>query len=93
MNLKPNVPQIKEGLYDGRYLNSRLGDYLGYPSVTGGPNDNHVFAPNSLSPTFNAIPLLGYQHIYLEWYAPQRWINYLEKSGNAHPLKIYVLIA
>ncbi len=85
-NAKPNVPQIKEGMYDGRYMNSRLGDYLGYPSASGGPNDKHVFAPNNLSTTFNAIPFLGYQHIYLEWYAPQRWINYLEKNGNEHPL-------
>ncbi len=87
-NPKTNVPQIKENLYDnqGRYINSRLGDYLGYPSVTGGTNDQITFAKNDLAPTFNALPFLGYQHIYLEWYAPQRWITYLTKLGDAHPL-------
>ena len=76
---KPNVPQIKEGLYPKPYINSRLGDYLGYPSVPNGLS----YIPNPLSNTYNAIPFLGYQHIYLEWYAPQRWLNYLQ-SNNAY---------
>lgn len=80
---KPNIPQIKENLYPKPYINSRLGDYLGYPSVPEGL----TYLPNPLSQTYNAIPLLGYQHIYLEWYAPQRWINYLQNSNTmGHPL-------
>ena len=63
-----------------------MGDYLGYPSKTGSSTDNIAYAQNDLAPTFNALPFLGYQHIYLEWYAPQRWINYLEKNGSLHPL-------
>ena len=80
---KPNVPQIEEALYPKPYVNSRLGDYLGYPSVPDGLN----YFPNPHSTTYNAIPLLGYQHIYLEWYAPQRWVNYLaNNSFYNHPL-------
>lgn len=77
-DVKPNVPQIKEGMFPKPYVNSRLGDYLGYPSVPNGLN----YFPNPLSNTFNAIPFLGYQHIYMEWYAPQRWLNYLNNNNS-----------
>lgn len=76
--VKPNVPQIEEALYPKPYVNSRLGDYLGYPSVPVGLD----YKPNPLSTTYNAIPFLGYQHIYLEWYAPQRWLNYLQHNNS-----------
>ena len=77
MSPKPSAP-IGQSL--PKYPNGRLADYLGLPSVWSGTN---VSAPEQIPDKdyFNMFPLLAYHKIVLDWYSPQRWVEYYNSSG------------
>lgn len=61
------------------YPNGRLADYLGLSAVditTGGEKD------------VSAMPFLAYQKIYLDHYAPKRWVNYRNADGSETDLNL-----
>ena len=85
---KPEIPKFrmapKPGVKIGeslpKYPNGRLADYLGLPSVWSGTNTNTVEnIPDK--DFFNMFPLLAYHKIVLDWYSPQRWVEYYNSSG------------
>ena len=59
-----------------KYPNGRLADYLGLPSVWNGEQTNTVENIPEKD-FFNMFPLLAYQKVILDWYSPQRWVEYL----------------
>ena len=61
-----------------KYPCGRLADYLGVSPEYGIPNQD-------IQP-ISAMPFLAYQKIFLDYYAPQRWVNYLLETGQSHPL-------
>lgn len=64
-----------ENLYPGtKYKNGRLADYLGLGEV------DLLNGAQSVS----AMPFLAYQRIFLDHYAPKRWVNYKDADGNPH---------
>lgn len=76
---KPSAP-IGQSL--PKYPNGRLADYLGIPSVWYGTAQ----APDKIPDKdyFNIFPLLAYHKIILDWYSPQRWVEYLNASDDAN---------
>lgn len=59
------------------YPNGRLADYLGIGAVdTSGGAGQGV----------NAMPFLAYHKIYLDHYAPKRWVNYTNPDGTVTQL-------
>lgn len=80
---KPEVPMIHNKTVEAGYPDyplGRLGDYLG---ISKDWNPDQPYA----HPPVTAFPFLAYNKIYLDWYAPQRWVNYLFDSGQTqHPL-------
>ena len=88
---KPEIPKFRMapttsapiGQSLPKYPNGRLADYLGLPSVWSGKNTNT--AENIPEKDFfNMFPLLAYQKIVLDWYSPQRWVEYLNVSDDAN---------
>ena len=77
MSPKPTA-RIGESL--PKYPNGRLADYLGLPSVWSGTKWR---APEEIPDKdyFNMFPLLAYHKIVLDWYSPQRWVEYYNSSG------------
>lgn len=55
----------------------QLADYLGL---------NMLGTKQSTDMYISALPFLAYQKIFIDNYAPQRWINFLQKNGQVHPL-------
>lgn len=91
---KPEIPKFRmastpnapKGESLPKYPNGRLADYLGLPSVWSGTNAN----PLSETPEkdfFNIFPLLAYHKIVLDWYSPQRWVEY---SNNGEDSQILI---
>lgn len=80
MSPKPNA-SIGESL--PKYPNGRLADYLGLPSVWSGTQGTTLndFPDKDF---FNMFPLLAYHKIVLDWYSPQRWVEYLNASDDAN---------
>lgn len=80
MSPKPTAP-IGQSL--PKYPNGRLADYLGLPSVWSGSRWN---APEEIpnKDYFNMFPLLAYHKIVLDWYSPQRWVEYYNASDDAN---------
>lgn len=88
---KPEIPKFRMaskptaaiGQSLPKYPNGRLADYLGLPSVWSGKNTNSV---NEIPDKdfFNMFPLLAYHKIVLDWYSPQRWIEYFNASDDAN---------
>jgi hypothetical protein len=78
-----NIPSAKIGESLPKYPNGRLADYLGLPSVWSGKNTNSV---NEIPDKdfFNMFPLLAYHKIILDWYSPQRWVEYLNAGDDAN---------
>lgn len=80
---QPQIPVFNEKFTEANYPNypmGRLGDYLG---VSQGWNPEAPFN----NPAISAFPFLAYNKIFLDWYAPQRWVNYLIDSNQSqHPL-------
>ena len=80
MASKPSAP-IGQSL--PKYPNGRLADYLGLPSVWSGTQASS--AENTPDKDFfNMFPLLAYHKIILDWYCPQRWVEYLNASDDAN---------
>ena len=85
---KPEIPKflmapkstVAIGQSLPKYPNGRLADYLGLPSVWSGSNWR---APEEIPDKdyFNMFPLLAYHKIVLDWYSPQRWVEYYNSSG------------
>ena len=82
-NQKPEIPKFRMspistepiGQSLPKYPNGRLADYLGLPSVWSGTEDSTP----EITPDkdyFNMFPLLAYHKIVLDWYSPQRWVEY-----------------
>lgn len=72
----PTIPTFKPTPRvnpEDKYLNGRLADYLG-------------ISDRSNMDKLSLFPFLAYQTIFLEYYAPARWVEYLQANGNAHPL-------
>ncbi len=80
MSPKPTAP-IGQSL--PKYPNGRLADYLGLPSVWSGTQTS---SPDEIPDKdyFNMFPLLAYHKIVLDWYSPQRWVEYLNASDDAN---------
>ena len=76
-------PTVKIGESLPKYPNGRLADYLGLPSVWSGSKWR---APEEIPDKdyFNMFPLLAYHKIVLDWYTPQRWVEYY--SSGEHSL-------
>lgn len=95
-NQKPEIPKFRmsqkptkvvaESL--PKYPNGRLADYLGLPSVWSGTNAPAGDVPDK--DYFNMFPLLAYHKIILDWYSPQRWVEYAN-STNLESNKLYQL--
>ena len=81
-NQKPEIPKFRmspkpsknTGESLPKYPNGRLADYLGLPSVWSGTNATADKVPEK--DYFNMFPLLAYHKIVLDWYSPQRWVEY-----------------
>lgn len=74
------IPQVAlENVNPGNYKNGRLADYLGLGDVSLDSDDVQYVS---------AMPFLAYQKIYLDHYAPKRWINYANPDGTAHNLAL-----
>lgn len=89
--LKPEIPKFrmaskpnaKIGESLPKYPNGRLADYLGLSSVWSGRETNT--AENIPDKDyFNIFPLLAYHKIVLDWYSPQRWVEYWNASDDAN---------
>ena len=88
---KPEIPKFlmspkptaKIGESLPKYPNGRLADYLGLPSVWSGSNWRAVEEIPDKD-FFNAFPLLAYHKIVLDWYSPQRWVEYLSAGDDAN---------
>lgn len=78
----PTMPTVWNTLNereDDNYPCGRLADYLGVSKYYGRTGTQ---VPEAIS----AMPFLAYHKIFLDYYAPQRWVEYLTSSGTAHPL-------
>jgi hypothetical protein len=88
---KPEIPKFRmspkpiqpSGQSLPKYPNGRLADYLGLPSVWSG---THTSSPEGVPEKdyFNLFPLLAYHKIVLDWYSPQRWVEYYNSSDDAN---------
>ena len=81
--LMANKPTAPIGQSLPKYPNGRLADYLGIPSVwsaTQWPSIEEI--PDK--EFFNMFPLLAYHKIVLDWYSPQRWVEYWNASDDAN---------
>lgn len=95
-NQKPEIPKFRMspkptnpvGQSLPKYPNGRLADYLGLPSVWSGTNASADNVPDK--DYFNIFPLLAYHKIMLDWYSPQRWVEYA-KSTQLEQEKLYQL--
>jgi len=74
------LPLVNLGEQDAgaKYKNGRLADYLGLGVTPPGPYAVDV----------SAMPFLAYQKIYLDHYAPKRWVNYANVDGTATQLNL-----
>ena len=87
---KPEIPKFRmasiktkaSGQSLPKYPNGRLADYLGLPSVWSGSTKPVQNMPDK--DYFNMFPLLAYHKIVLDWYSPQRWVEYLNASDDAN---------
>lgn len=72
---KPVIPKWRMSNPNqlGKYPNGRLADYLGVPSFNN---------QTSVDVNFSLFPFLAYQKIFLDWYAPQRWVEYANQAGS-----------
>ena len=61
-----------------KYPQGRLADYLGF-STRDVNKDRHPGIPDKWS----LMSFLAYQRIFLDYYAPQRWIRYLQSTGQS----------
>lgn len=75
-------PSTKKGESLPNYPNGRLADYLGLPSVWIGTSSKVGDVPEK--DFFNMFPLLAYHKIILDWYSPQRWVEYWNASDDAN---------
>lgn len=75
-------PSTKKGESLPNYPNGRLADYLGLPSVWIGTSSKVGDVPEK--DFFNMFPLLAYHKIVLDWYSPQRWVEYWNASDDAN---------
>nr|QJB21192.1 MAG: major capsid protein [Microvirus sp.] len=80
MSQKPSA-RVGESL--PKYPNGRLADYLGLPSVWSGTMTSS-FGDVPDKDFFNVFPLLAYHKIVLDWYSPQRWVEYLNAGDDAN---------
>lgn len=95
-NQKPEIPKFRMspkpttavGQSLPKYPNGRLADYLGLPSVWSGTGSNADDVPEK--DYFNIFPLLAYHKIVLDWYSPQRWVEYAN-STDLQNNKLYQL--
>lgn len=93
---KPEIPKFRmspkptqsTGQSLPKYPNGRLADYLGLPSVWSGTNAPADNVPDK--DYFNMFPLLAYHKIVLDWYSPQRWVEYAN-SNQLQQEKLYQL--
>ena len=84
--LKPEIPKFRMspkptsavGQSLPKFPNGRLADYLGLPSVWSGTGSTAENVPEK--DYFNIFPLLAYHKIVLDWYSPQRWVEYANSS-------------
>lgn len=79
---KPTLPKFRLALDNDqtdsqKYPNGRLCDYLGVPS--------QKYSRDQVVPDFSLFPVLAYNKIFLDWYAPQRWVE-LANDGNFQEL-------
>lgn len=76
-SVKPTMPRFSAPTTpaDPNYPSGRLADYLGVSKFW-----------RNTDKDFSAMPWLAYQKIYLDWFVPQRWRNYLLNNGNLHSL-------
>lgn len=85
-NQKPEIPKFRMspkptsavGHSLPKYPNGRLADYLGLPSVWSGTGSSADNVPDK--DYFNIFPLLAYHKIVLDWYSPQRWVEYANST-------------
>lgn len=77
----PPVIWVSQQINPGaKYPSGRLSDYLGISKYW--KKQTGVQDP----PPISAFPHLAYQKIFLDYYAPQRWVQYLQDNGTAHEL-------
>ena len=75
---KPKLDSLSGLPFNINYPCGRLADYLGVSPGYGKLNLEYQ--------SISAMPFLAYQKIFLDYYAPQRWVNYLMENGQEHPL-------
>lgn len=84
--VKPEIPKFRaikesEVLHGTKYPNGRLLDYLGLSSAwKGTPTQDYADTPDK--DYFNLFPVLAYNKIFIDYYAPQRWIEYLHNHSS-----------
>lgn len=70
--------------YYSKYQLGKLCNYLGLRGIT-----NTDFAKDdSYKDLISMMPLLAYNKIFLDYYVPQRWVNYLMENDNGHWLLV-----
>lgn len=76
---QPQMPVLGKAttIADPKYPSGRLADYLGVSKHWNNEGD---------SPALSAMPFIAYQKIFMDYYAPQRWVQYLNDSQTPHEL-------
>uniref|UniRef100_A0AAU8BBK9 Major capsid protein n=1 Tax=Dulem virus 208 TaxID=3145685 RepID=A0AAU8BBK9_9VIRU len=73
-----------------KYKIGKLSNYLGVDSVI---RLTDVKKESTYQDLISLMPVLAYNRIFLDYYAPQRWVSYFEKSTSNHWfLKLSVLM-
>lgn len=64
-----------------KYSLGRLSNYLGCDNVI---NLTDAKKADSYQDLVSLMPILAYNRIFLDYYAPQRWVNYFTKNNESH---------
>ena len=83
--VKPEIPKFRalkatEVAPGTKYPNGRLLDYLGLSSAWKGDASRD----GTDKDYFNLFPVLAYNKIFIDYYAPQRWVEYLHAHSTVN---------
>jgi capsid protein (F protein) len=66
--------------YSAKYQLGKLANYLGLDTQIMPDKENDTTHKDLIS----LMPILAYNRIFLDYYAPQRWVNYFTQNNTSH---------
>lgn len=66
--------------YPDKYPMGKLANYLGLKSI----NNTDPAKDQTYQDLISLMPILAYNRIFLDYYVPQRWLNYLTTNSSFH---------